>query len=324
LVVAPLEQLSLVLVLWPLYRVRGLPRFGSGVLGAVLVALGFGLVDGTFTVATSGRGWEVVATCALVATSGFSAGLWGWTLGVSRHERSRWLPVAWLSATLLRGFVEHLAHGHGPGLLITLVPLGLAAVWAARSFLTKLEGPRESMLPGVELLRELGELAGGPESSARHSRHSMLPEAPSFDQVRAAWQHKHRPALLHWIVLGAAVCFGATLLALAGAVALANGLGLDRSRIDDTDVGAMAPLSLLVVAVLLAFLAAGYLVSRASAADSVFEPGMGALVAIVFLSVLLWMSEPVAGVLSLALAPLAFGLACAGAWLGLERARSRG
>lgn len=71
--------------------------------------------------------------------------------------------------------------------------------------------------------------------------------------------------------------------------------------------------------VLASFAVAGYMVALASDADSVFEPGMGALVAIVVVVALLLTTAPVGVVLALAIAPLAFGLACIGAWFGLQR-----
>ena len=112
---------------------------------------------------------------------------------------------------------------------------------------------------------------------------------------------------------------GTLLVALGMSVAAAHWLGMDLSRVDDGDTGSMAPLMLMGAFVLAAFPVAGYLVALASAADSVFEPGMGALVAIVLVIALLSMTAPVGVVLALAIAPLAFGLACVGAWFGLQR-----
>jgi hypothetical protein len=71
--------------------------------------------------------------------------------------------------------------------------------------------------------------------------------------------------------------------------------------------------------VLLSFPLAGFLNAKASAADSLFEPAVAALISIVALTVLLSRSAPVTLVLGVALSPLAFGLACIGAWFGIER-----
>lgn len=94
---------------------------------------------------------------------------------------------------------------------------------------------------------------------------------------------------------------------------------MDLSRVDDGDTSATGPLVLMGTFVLSAFPIAGYAVALASAADSVFEPGMAALIAIVLVIALLSMTAPVGIVLALAIAPLAFGLACIGAWFGLQR-----
>jgi hypothetical protein len=73
------------------------------------------------------------------------------------------------------------------------------------------------------------------------------------------------------------------------------------------------------VAVLLAFPLAGYLIARASAAESVLEPALASGAAIVVVMLMLSITEPVALVVAVAIAPLAFSLACGGAWFGLER-----
>jgi hypothetical protein len=139
-----------------------------------------------------------------------------------------------------------------------------------------------------------------------------------IESVRAAWHHGHRPALLHWIVGGAFVSFGANIVGVGLGIAVARFLNVDLSRVNETDVGAMAPLAILGVAVLLSFPLAGYLIAKASDADSVFEPGIASLISIAALTTLLSLTAPVTIVLGIALAPIAFALACLGAWLGLS------
>jgi hypothetical protein len=59
------------------------------------------------------------------------------------------------------------------------------------------------------------------------------------------------------------------------------------------------------------------LVARASGADSVLEAALSTGLAIVGMLVMLGLAAPVAVVFALAFAPIAFGLACAGAWVGI-------
>ena len=63
----------------------------------------------------------------------------------------------------------------------------------------------------------------------------------------------------------------------------------------------------------------GYLVARASAARSVLEAAIGAGLAIAGTLVLLGLAAPLAVVFAVAFAPVAFGLACAGAFFGMAR-----
>jgi hypothetical protein len=68
-----------------------------------------------------------------------------------------------------------------------------------------------------------------------------------------------------------------------------------------------------------AFPIAGYLVARASSSRSVLESAIAAALAIIGGLVLLGLAAPVSVVFALALAPIALGLACVGAWLGIAR-----
>ena len=61
----------------------------------------------------------------------------------------------------------------------------------------------------------------------------------------------------------------------------------------------------------------GYLVARASGADSVLEAALSTGLAIAGTLVMLGLAAPVAVVFALAFAPIAFALACAGAWIGI-------
>jgi hypothetical protein len=137
--------------------------------------------------------------------------------------------------------------------------------------------------------------------------------------MRQALKRSDRPLMLHWIAIGALVTLGVTLSLLALAVYLGHRVGIDFALADEADVRSSGPLVLLGIAVLAAFPFAGYLVARASAATSVLEPAMGAGVAIVMVLLTLSATAPVAVIFALAVAPVAFVLACGGAWFGVGR-----
>jgi hypothetical protein len=61
------------------------------------------------------------------------------------------------------------------------------------------------------------------------------------------------------------------------------------------------------------------LIARASGAQSMIEPAIAAGLAIMGTLVLLGLAAPISVVFALAFAPIAFGLACAGAWVGMTR-----
>jgi hypothetical protein len=109
------------------------------------------------------------------------------------------------------------------------------------------------------------------------------------------------------------------LVALATAVFVGHRVGIDFAMADEGDVRSTGPLLLLGVAFLSAFPIAGYLVARASSATSVLEPALGAALALVAVVAMVSMASPVSVVFALAVAPVAFGLACGGAWFGLVR-----
>jgi hypothetical protein len=127
--------------------------------------------------------------------------------------------------------------------------------------------------------------------------------------------------MLRWIGFGALVTIGVLTALLAGSVALGRNTGVDFAAVDQAEAfqRSAPPLILLGTAAFAAFPISGFLVARASSAHGVLEPALGASIAILGIVVLLGLAAPVAVVFGLALAPVAFALACAGAWAGLER-----
>ena len=125
--------------------------------------------------------------------------------------------------------------------------------------------------------------------------------------------------MLRWVVLGAFVNVGLMVTLLVAAVALGHRLGVDFSAADESDMTSAGPLALLGSALLASFPIAGYLVARASSSTGVLEPALAATVALASIVAILALVAPLGVLFALAVVPLAFGLACGGAWIGLER-----
>ena len=141
-----------------------------------------------------------------------------------------------------------------------------------------------------------------------------LPPPPSLRAMRDALRKAERPVMLHWIALGALVTMGVIITCVVRAVVIGRRLGVDFGSVDEGEITGAIPLVLIGLGVLLAFPASGYLVARASGADSVLEAALSTGLAIVGTLVMLGLAAPVAVVFALAFAPIAFGLACAGVW----------
>jgi hypothetical protein len=203
---------------------------------------------------------------------------------------------------LFNGIYDHIAFGRTELALVATAPIllgmSLVAFTSLRDFARRERG----------------------EDAPRQTRFSIAP--PSIGAVRAALRRTERPVMLGWIAGGALVTLGVLTAALAAAVALGRRAGLDFAAVDRGDsagAAAVGPLLLLGAAALLSFLLAGYLVARASASRSVLEPAIAAALAIAGCLILLGLAAPVAVVFAVAFAPIAFGLSCAGAWVGMSR-----
>lgn len=230
--------------------------------------------------------------------------LWGYALGRERRRKPAGTAFsrAFFLAVLFSTLLSHLLWARGPNALVAAAPLVLSAVTVA-----------------LVARRDLSRM-GEETRSALLSR--FLPVAPpSLDALREALRRPERPMMLRWILLGALVTVGVLTTALGASLLAGRELGIDFAAVDEADAfeRSVPPLILLGLATLAAFPVAGFLVARASAARGVLEPALGATIAIVAVVVLLGLAAPVAVAFGLAFAPIAFGLACAGAWAGIER-----
>jgi hypothetical protein len=213
-------------------------------------------------------------------------------------------PIAFLSAVVLHGLYLHLAFGRGAGAILGDVPLlavmGLASWMALRS--VDEVGPPSSRMP----------MSSG--------RGSMLPHVhpPSVAAVRRALSRADEPVKVIWVFFGALVTIGAMVAGLASAVAAAHLLHVDLAAIDEPNAVSASPVLLLGVGLLLSFPVSGWLVARAAKVRTLLEPALATVLALVVTVVSLGLAAPVTVVFALALAPIAWVLACVGAWMGSE------
>jgi len=315
-VASPIEEGLQVAAVMPAWRSRHLATTLDGVLYAATVALGFATAHGAALLfREAATPLDALRVVLAAPTHMCFAGAWGYALG---HDKARWAEqhggrrrrtigglafnLSWLGATLFSGVYDYIVFARG-----TIALIAAAFIMAAVAALGAL----------FARARRLDEPA--PETVAPRS---LGPAAPSLRAMRAALFRSEQPVMIRWIFGGALVTTGVMTAMIAGAVVLGHRWGVDFAAVDRSDASdaiTAAPLALLGGAALLAFPIAGYLIARASATRSVLESALAAALAIGGALVLLGLASPIAVVFAIAFAPVAFGLACAGAWLGIRR-----
>jgi RsiW-degrading membrane proteinase PrsW (M82 family) len=296
LLAAPLEEGIKVLPVWALYRARRVPSAIVGVTYAAACGAGFAAAEVfAATLATPVTGWELLRFALSAPAHVFFAGAWGYALG-ARRTQGRWFSFTWLVAMLLHGLFDHILWGRGSGQIVAVLPLLLF------------------MLLGSWLLLRSAAPIETPLASS-----SLFPAPPSIESMSEALRPRDQPLMVRWIVFGSFVTLGLMLVLIGSAVVLGRRLGVDFALADQTDVRAAGPLMLLGAAVLLAFPLSGYLVARASGGHSLLEPALAAALTVALLVALLSLAAPIGVLFALAVAPIALGLACGGAWVGTER-----
>jgi RsiW-degrading membrane proteinase PrsW (M82 family) len=296
LLAAPLEEGLKVLPVWMLYSARRVPSAAIGVSYGAACGAGFAAAEAAAAiVGAPASGWDILRLALSTPAHVFFAGAWGYALG-ARRTRGRWFSLTWFAAMLLHGLFDHILWGRGIGQIVAVVPLLLF------------------MLLGSWLL--LRSMDPAPATSGVSS---LFPEPPSIESVSHALRPRDQPLMFRWIVFGSFVTLGLMLVLVASAVVVGRRIGVDFALADQTDVRAAGPLMLLGAAVLLAFPVAGYLVARASGGHSLLEPALAAALTVALLVGLLALAAPIGVLFALAVAPIALGLACGGAWVGTER-----
>ena len=292
---APLEEALKVGVVWPLYLRRRLVSGPVGAIYAVLTAAGFA---GAEVIVSSSLGepdwWTLLRGGLAIPAHLFFAGVWGYTLGGG--GRDRYFGIAWFGCVLFHGLYDHIVFGRG--VAVALVVLPMIALMAFSSY---------------ALLRDAKVVP-----SARGSAYSLF-EPPSIGSVRDALGRKGRPLMIHWILIGAFVNLGVTLVFLGAAVYCGHRFGVDFSLVDEAGVEGITPIALLGSGLLASFPVSAFLIARASGAVSVLEPAWATGASIIVVLALFSVTEPTALVIAVGIAPVGFILACAGAWFGLER-----
>jgi RsiW-degrading membrane proteinase PrsW (M82 family) len=312
LVAAPIEQALKVVAVVPVWRLRGAQhRPFDGLTYAIVAALGFSTAQGAaFLIGRGASPLDAARAAIWALTQPCLSAMWGWAIGRSPKGRidGQYFRSAWLLAMVGSGVsAQVIFFARGPAALIAVVPIivfaGIVTAAAARDLLQR------------------GAAATEKPPAPRAPRLLTAIAPPSIKALRTALRREERPISFFWIGLGALVTAGVIVTMVALAVALGHKLGVDFAVVDRdaSQPAAVAPLVLLTAAAILAFPVAGWVIARASATRSVFEPAISTSLAIFGVLVLLGLAAPVAMVFALACAPLAFGLACAGAWAGRAR-----
>jgi hypothetical protein len=122
--------------------------------------------------------------------------------------------------------------------------------------------------------------------------------------------------MVRWIVVGALVTVGAMMLGLAASIAFGHWAKVDFSLVDEHDVATTAPVALLGAGVLSAFPLSGYLIAKASQLPTLLEPALATALAIGLVLAVLGFTAPISLLFAFAFSPIAWVLACAGAWVG--------
>lgn len=308
--VAPVNEAAKVAAMWPAFRSKHFDEPVDGLVYATSSALGFACIENALTLRGHPAGgiWLARAAIALPAHV-FFACMWGYALGrVKTIKRPGPLfPLTWLFATAVHGLYVHLVYGRGPGALVGTLPL-LLAMALITGFLArdlKARGDRSSRT-SVLLERVSALYVSGP---------------PSLRTVRDVLRREGQPITIRWVVFGAMVTAGAMTAGLAASVAFGHWAHVDFSVVDEHDVTTTAPVALLGSGILAAFPLSGYLIAKASGVPTLVEPALASGLAILVMLVLLGLAAPVALVFALAFSPVAWGLACAGAFIGRPAVR---
>jgi RsiW-degrading membrane proteinase PrsW (M82 family) len=306
--VAPMREAAKVAATWPAFRSKHFDEPYDGVVYSTAAALGFATLENALMLrADPNAGWIGWARVLFALPAHvFFACAWGYALGRAKQIKrpGAIFPAAWLIATAAHGLYAHLVYGRGPGALVATLPLLLAmggvAWFAARDLRARGARTTRSSIYGT----------------MERPSFVYISAPPSLKTVREALRRADQPIMVRWIVYGAMVTIGVMIAGLALSVAFGAWAKVDFSVVDEHDVTTTAPVALLGSGLLAAFPVSGYLIARASALPTLLEPALATALAIVLTLIVLGLAAPIALLFALAFSPIAWGLACAGAWVG--------
>ncbi len=312
-VVAPAQEAGKVAAAWPAFLSKHFDEPYDGVVYASASALGFAAVENGYVLHAHPTGgiWVARALVALPAHV-FFACLWGYALGRAKRVKTRVpvFPPAFVAAIVAHGLYAHFVYGRGPGALLAVSPLlavmGFVAWFLGRDL--RARGERPSRIPS----------SGGGAGSSRLSRLSQMAQPPSLSAVRSALMRADDPLKVRWVVFGALVTIGAMIVGLGAGVFTAKLMHVDLSLVDEHNVEDAAPVLLLGVGLLASFPVSGWLVARAAGVRTLLEPALACVLALAVTLVALGFAASFTVVFALALSPIAWVLACVGAWVGRE------
>ena len=303
---APIREASKVGAMWPAFRSKWFDEPIDGLVYAASAALGFAMLENALTLRGHPIGWIWLARSAVALPAHvFFACAWGYALGRAKRVKrpGAIFPFAWLASTAVHGLYAHLVYGRGPGALVGTIPLLLAMAGLAIVAIKDLRAREERSSRTSILLERVSSLYG-------------ISAPPSLRTVREAMMREGQPVTVRWILFGALVTVGAMSVGLAVSIAFGHWAHVDFSVVDEHDVATTAPVALLGSGILLAFPVSGFIIARASNLPTLLEPALASGLAILVILVLLGFAAPVALIFALAFSPIAWGLSCAGAWVG--------
>jgi RsiW-degrading membrane proteinase PrsW (M82 family) len=310
--VAPVREAAKVAATWPAFRSRHFDEPYDGLVYSASSALGFATVEVAWILrehTVSGL-WLLRALLSLPANV-FFACAWGYALGRAKQKSDPGavFPLTWLLATGLHGGYLYLLFGRRDATVLIALPVVVTM-----------------MVVVFFVARDLRRRPGAPshEGAERMSRMSLLQTSavPSFQAVRAALRRSEEPLRARWILFGAFVTLGAMLGGLGAAVGVGHWARVDFSVVNERDVSTAGPVALIGSGLLAAFPLSGYLLAKAARVQSLLEPALATALAIFMTLLALGFTAPVGLLLGLSCAPIAWGLACVGAWVGrVPRAR---
>ena len=308
--VAPIQEASKVFACGFAFRTRHFDEPFDGMVYASLAALGFSFAETLWMLRHYREAEWLIRTALAMPAHWFFACGWGYVIGrAGTPTGAKAFAVTWFGMTVSHAMYIHVVYGRGLGGLVAVVPLLLAMFvvifLAARDL--RIRGDRLSILPHSV------------EERLSHLPLSIAP--PSIQSMREALRRSDEPLALRWVFWGALAHLGGIILGFFVAVFSGRMADINFAVLDERSSSSFAALLLLGAGVLAAFPVCGFFVARAASLPTILESAMASALSILAVIAFLAVGAPGAMVFVLACAPVAWGFACMGAWIGRTRGR---